>query len=374
MGRIKNKNERNLGLDIVRSIAIISVLASHTNAFFNVNLSFWGVLGVEIFFILSGFLIGKIIINSLVKNPSVNSLKEFYMRRWFRTLPLYYLVLFLVSIINHTSIPYRNLVFMQNFNENALAFLPVSWSLSIEEWFYLLVPLILIAFLKLFDGKMKKRYIFFMVSIGVVLISFLLRSYVVIKYNPLWDFGVRKQIFLRLDSIMIGVILAGVKIYYRRIYKHITESKISVILFCIGFLVTRTLYVKYLDLGGNAFNQSVFGRIFMFSLMSITCLFFVAWFDTSFVVNKILIRYKISKIFKYISIMSYSIYLIHHTLYHLVATKFHGFKGLIIATLISLTFAWLLHILCEVPFMKLRDKITFVNKRKIEVESISKCN
>lgn len=228
--------ERNLGLDIARSIAIIFVLVSHSRAFFKSYdlqfLSICGLLGVEIFFVLSGFLIGKIIIDSLVDNPSVNSLKKFYIRRWFRTLPLYYLVLFLIAIINQQSIPHRNFVFLQNFNENALNFLAVSWSLSIEEWFYLSVPIILLIFIKLLDGKIERKNIFFMVTIGIGLVSFLLRLYTVLEYNPTWDYGIRKQIFLRLDSIMFGVILAGIKKYYKNIYVKFTSTKLPAIFLC----------------------------------------------------------------------------------------------------------------------------------------------
>lgn len=70
---------RNLGLDITRSIAIILVLICHFSCFYKGEYSsymvYCGILGVELFFVLSGFLIGKIIINDLLKNSNIHSLK-----------------------------------------------------------------------------------------------------------------------------------------------------------------------------------------------------------------------------------------------------------------------------------------------------------
>jgi len=356
-----SKNSRNLGLDIARSIAIILVLICHSFYFFlpQLNLkilTLCGVLGVEIFFVLSGLLIGKIIINDLVEDRSINSLGVFYIRRWFRTLPLYYLVLFLTSIINNIGIPHRNFVFMQNFNENALGFAPVTWSLSVEEWFYLLVPVILIVFLKLMDGKIEKKNIFFIVSIGIAFISFLLRVYVVLMYNPSWDYGVRKQVFLRMDAIMFGVILAGIKIYYKKVYEKITISKLPVIISCMGFLIIGILYIQYLGVG-NTFDNSRVAKIFMFSLISLTCLLLISWLETNIFINKILVKNRFANVFTSISITSYGIYLIHWTVFGILKEKIQGFEGLSIGVIITLILAWLLNKFYEVPIMNLRDKI-----------------
>lgn len=367
VGRIMEKHIRNLGLDVVRSIAIILVLICHSSFFiqqvnFNI-LILCGVLGVEIFFVLSGFLIGKIIINGLVEEQSINSLGMFYIRRWFRTLPLYYLVLFLTSIINKVSIPHRNFVFMQNFNENALAFAPVTWSLSVEEWFYLLIPVILIIFLKLLAGKLEKKTIFFIVSIGLALTSFLLRFYVVLMYNPTWDFGVRKQVFLRMDAIMLGVILSGIKIYFRDMYKKVALSKLTMILSCIGFIIIGTLYIKYLGVG-DLFDKSILAKIFVFSVIPLVCFFSISWLESNVYINEVFSKHKISKIFTFISRISYGIYLFHWCIFELLKNKVQGVQGLVIAITITLLLAWLVNQFYEIPIMNLRDKITFISKRK----------
>ncbi|NAS19908.1 acyltransferase family protein [Clostridium butyricum] len=363
--------QRNLGLDIVRSIAIIFVLVSHSRMFFqNYDLQFLsicGLVGVEIFFVLSGFLIGKIIINELVDNPCMDSLKNFYVRRWFRTLPLYYLVLFLVSFINNQSIPHRNYIFMQNFNENALGFLAVSWSLSVEEWFYVLVPAIVILSIKLLGEKYDKKKIFFIVAILIGITSFMLRFYTVIKYNPTWDYGVRKQVFLRMDAMMAGVILSGIKIYYNDFYKRISLSKLPAILSIIGFIGVAYIYILKLQ-SGKVFDMFIWPKIFIFNLISISSMFFILWFETNELINKSIIKYKISKVFNFISITSYGIYLIHYNIYIMLSAKYQGITYLAISIILTIILAVVLNKYYEIPIMNFRDKIKFNRRTTMQTE------
>ena len=89
--------DRVFGLDLVRFVAVSLVLAAHAaDAFFPVcqsprTLETLGVCGVELFFVLSGFLIGGIIIDTLARDP--RWLANFWLRRWMRTLPSYFLFL-----------------------------------------------------------------------------------------------------------------------------------------------------------------------------------------------------------------------------------------------------------------------------------------
>jgi peptidoglycan/LPS O-acetylase OafA/YrhL len=100
-----------------------------------------GTLGVEIFFVLSGFLIGQILLRDFEQGVNFKKLLHFWKRRWIRTIPVYYLVLFLKFVlapaIGINIIWY--FLFLQN-NIYGIDFFGVSWSLVIEEWFYLLIP------------------------------------------------------------------------------------------------------------------------------------------------------------------------------------------------------------------------------------------
>ena len=88
---------RVFGLDLMRALAIIFVVMSHGSMLEKANTDFpWIRLvnGVELFFVLSGFLIGGILIKNFQKTNSfgIKEIYNFWIRRWFRTLPNYYLV------------------------------------------------------------------------------------------------------------------------------------------------------------------------------------------------------------------------------------------------------------------------------------------
>src|SRR5687767_9357597 len=159
------KSHRLFGLDVLRAFAILLVLAAHTwpsrqagawaNAF--------GVLGVELFFVLSGFLIGGILFRLSERGQlsTWQDLMSFWRRRWFRTLPNYYLFLMLHVAwrtwvlgfpgVIHTN--WEHFVFWQNFDHGPSYFFAEAWSLAIEEWFYLLFALFLASALFLCRGS-----------------------------------------------------------------------------------------------------------------------------------------------------------------------------------------------------------------------------
>src|SRR6185503_5952862 len=102
-----NEKKRIFGLDLLRSIAIILVLVTHTVSFLDPQNHYYeipvytGYLGVEFFFVLSGFLIGTILLKIHYQDTIINfkSIKLFWIRRWFRTLPNYYLMFLLYAAL-----------------------------------------------------------------------------------------------------------------------------------------------------------------------------------------------------------------------------------------------------------------------------------
>lgn len=349
---------RNVGLDIARSIAILMVIVSHSRMFFyqytDVQwLSFNGYLGVEIFFVLSGFLIGRIIIKNVIEKPSLLNLLTFYKRRWYRTLPLYFLmvlVLFLVGKQFH----WTNLIFLQNFNEISLGFFPVSWSLSIEEWFYLTVPaifLMIFSFLKVEN----KGVVFLGVTISLLILFNGIRVYEVVTNNPTWDFGVRKQIFLRLDSILTGVLIAGISIYYKKFYDSLKTSYLYVISIA-GIFLCGYYYVFELEAGKEIINSSFFGRTFLFSFVSLFFgLLIVALEKTNFTISRV------GKLFNFISVTSYSVYLVHYELF-IYLNQFNTLSWrwsttlLVVSLILTYIISYFLYKYYEIPFMNLRDR------------------
>ncbi len=155
-------SERSIGLDLMRSFAILLVIYDHglllissilNPTFRNISDSLAGYFGVELFFTLSGYLIGSIFFRTLFGEgrSGLKSLTEFWARRWLRTLPNYYLTLLILLVFLYTNGRFVQLedilsytFFVQNlftFRESILNnYLGISWSLAIEEWFYLLFP------------------------------------------------------------------------------------------------------------------------------------------------------------------------------------------------------------------------------------------
>lgn len=140
----------NFGLDVVRAGAILAVLFSHTAEWFlgagqetSVQSAYIGYAGVEVFFSLSGFLIGGILLRALAQDPGPRGLARFWARRWLRTLPAYWaMLLFLCWWFGVWR--WRDFLFLQNFvpRTDWVLLTPHAWSLVLEEWFYLFFPIL----------------------------------------------------------------------------------------------------------------------------------------------------------------------------------------------------------------------------------------
>jgi peptidoglycan/LPS O-acetylase OafA/YrhL len=198
-------------LDAVRGIAILVVLVHNLNGFSFPPFSLitnYGWMGVDLFFVLSGFLITGILLDS---KSSENYFRNFYVRRCLRIWPLYYCVLLLMFVIVPLALPqgapeifqrsspwWSYPFFLQNFLVAApvLAVGPlgVSWSLAVEELFYLVWPFF-VRFLS--TGRLQfLAWIVLLISPGLRL--FLLNRHWLIYSNP----------FCRLDGMMAGALLA----------------------------------------------------------------------------------------------------------------------------------------------------------------------
>jgi peptidoglycan/LPS O-acetylase OafA/YrhL len=183
----------------------------------------FGWTGVDLFFVLSGYLIGSQLLNPMAQGKEVR-LSSFYLRRLLRTLPAYYVVL---AVYILTAYPgWRFLVFAQNFRMPPV-FTP-SWSLCVEEQFYLLFP---IAALLLFRHAPKAPLLYGLaVFLGLELavrsaIWFqwrpdllpepqALNTYMGYLYYPTW---------CRLDGIALGVSLAALKAFHPELWRRLLD-------------------------------------------------------------------------------------------------------------------------------------------------------
>jgi peptidoglycan/LPS O-acetylase OafA/YrhL len=216
---------RILQLDGLRGIAIGLVLLHHyvyqmhpsmpdALSTILIPLASLGWSGVDLFFILSGFLIGGILVDA---KDSVNYYRTFYIRRVFRILPIYLLLVLLGFLLTELSAhstgavsrialhpaPWRYyLTFTQNFyfakHSDVLSYLQITWSLAVEEQFYLTLPLLV--------RKINKDKLL-AVAVAMVVIFGVLRS--VLYWNGYIN-AMQSYVlpFCRFDSLFIGVACA----------------------------------------------------------------------------------------------------------------------------------------------------------------------
>lgn len=361
--------KRNFGLDIVRSLAIFLVLITHISPFLKNHVVIFNVLynagffGVELFFVLSGFLIGQILIKRVLPKRTFKEIKTFYLRRWLRTLPVYFLVLTFLIIISNLGQNTNNLhllhfIFLQNFHPTEQAFFGVAWSLSVEEWFYLLTPLTLFLIPKKSSAKNISIYV-----ISAIIVILLVRWIYVLKLNPSFDFGVRKFIPLRFDSLLVGVLLANIYLNHSKLYKKISSYKLVII--TISALSLYYGIALYIIIFGDSsfFDKALFPRVFAWVLISLLFAQFISFFENNKFINLNLKRNKfLHVLFTRMSLYSYSLYLIHYDIYAYfqknlnLNNTFENFAKIIISTIVVVCLSSLLYNYVENPILKARDK------------------
>ena len=133
----------------MRATSILLVLLTHVGGIFcdwaglhlPHILAVSGTFAVATFFVLSGFLVGRILLRTVAQAPRANLLGRFLLRRWMRTLPLYWLSVLALAVLQPTPHVGRDIARYASFTQNLLPpqldwFFPVSWTLAVEEWFY----------------------------------------------------------------------------------------------------------------------------------------------------------------------------------------------------------------------------------------------
>lgn len=203
---------RRAGLDLVRAVAILLVVGAHGLLVAGQPgpaAAPWflraGFAGVELFFVLSGYLIGTILLRSFDR-PEGAALGRFWARRWLRTLPPYYLVvagLFLLRPPPERIGGASYWTFTQNLAWPIPGWFDESWSLAVEEWFYLTLPLVLLALAGRRPGPNRLLAgILAYVALGTGLRAWLATG------ADVWDDQLRKVVLARLDGVGHGVLVA----------------------------------------------------------------------------------------------------------------------------------------------------------------------
>lgn len=175
---LKVKSERIHNLDLLRAIAIVMVLIYHIfqDLPYPIQwLSEYGKYGVHLFFALSGYLIGGLWFQEHKENGSVNTIR-FMAKRALRTMPPYFVAFgiyfSLRQITSDAPFNWRFLVFSQNYLDS-IPYYDISWSLCIEEHFYLVLPLSLGILFKYLESNNIRLICLIAIAILPILLRYL---------------------------------------------------------------------------------------------------------------------------------------------------------------------------------------------------------
>lgn len=265
-------NKRNFGLDAVRALAIMLVVLSHSRAILSRSFAgagdifVLGYLGVEIFFVLSGFLIGGILINEIGPGSKLSDVRNFWKRRWWRTVPAYlawlsveFCLAIAASGLSVVLLLPKYLIFAQTLIWPVPPYpFNVSWSLAVEEWFYLLFPLIALVACKL---KRSSSSGLIAACAAIIIVPTLLRLFYAIALDAPWGPSIRNATIVRLDAIAYGVLAA---IFLKRMPEHWERYKLRFAVVGVSLLVFSCAYVQIVDR-----QSDLFARTFLFSLVSL---------------------------------------------------------------------------------------------------------
>ena len=362
-----------IGLDHLRALAISLVFLYHYTIFQHpgwMNNSFihFGWCGVDLFFVLSGFLISNQLMAAWQKNQEI-PFREFYIKRIFRIFPPYFFVLLIYIFIpafheRETLAPlWKMFSFTQNYGQDIRRYGTFShaWSLCVEEQFYLLLPLILLWGL---SSRMKKNTgwlipVIFLLTIICRWISWEILLKPTIDsddFSMNWYKWIYYPTYTRLDGLMVGV---GIAALYR-----FRESRLDPLNRYANWLIIAGCILFVLSLFLCIDQQTAAATIFGFSLIAIAFGFFVL---SAILPLSFLFRVK-SAITKNLATLSYSLYLSHKGIIHitqkwLISVGLRGESNwmFLICMFSCIVGALIMRILIEKPFFRMRNKMLAIS-------------
>lgn len=326
-------------MDTFRSLAILMVLFAHTISGFGSpsNLAPFqlGGMGVDLFFVLSGWLLGSQLFKEM-EHGEIN-VRRFWIRRWMRTLPAYYVVL-LYTITQQVltkedpSTPWTYFFFIQNYDDS-LDIFSVSWSLAVEEQFYLFIAPFLA-----FTLYLRPR-----LRLALLLLIFCLPS--AFRYYDLYSSNLETHV--RLDGCIMGVLLACLKHQHKLIWNVLLKYSLAMAVIATIFFILcfyqRLFPLSWLGDPGFAARAFMFGAWVIFANSNDR----VSWnfyFPSA----------------NYIATRSYAIYLLHPDAIAIMnrlpfELPFVVYLGMVF--LLSVLAAEALYRIVELPFMNMRSRV-----------------
>ena len=370
------------GLDTLRALAIVLVFCYHYMVFVSGEPTFgWlstaGWVGVDLFFVLSGYLIGNQVFALWAAGHKI-SLTSFYARRALRTWPVFWLVLaaffvFPASMGGRAPPPlWTFLTFTQNYQLQPGTAFSHAWSLCIEEQFYAVFPLVVLAAwwlrTRLPDGAHAQSQRRLGLRLAWLLMAGLLALGVGARTVLWFQYGLEEgdaiqgyhpniyfATLCRFDEFLPGLAVAMVKNFYPALWHKVAASGLA--FFSVGLLACAVMLygiLEHYSIGG--YGYGFFMTAFGYSL--------IAWAFGLLVASALAPRSPWHRLClpgaHHLALWSYSIYLIHkplafHVHSHAALWSLTPGSELVAIAAGSLTLGALLYYAVELPFLRLRD-------------------
>lgn len=302
---------RNKRLDILRCVAVVLVLGRH-----GVIDGMWketGWAGVDLFFVLSGFLISGLLFSEYKRKQSID-LPRFFIRRGFKIYPAFYLMLLTTFLVAASYGVYvapgvwlREILFFQNYKHGIWRH---TWTLAVEEHFYLLLPLFLLALIRLSKNR-SNPFRSIPHVYGVLAFAILAMRYVTV-YQPGFRFeDAPKVLFpthMRIDTLFFGVVL-GYLHHFRpdliaNLLKSVKNRRLiqAATAICLSCILATYEESRFMLSFGLSLVQWGFGGVLVLSLYAPIPMAATFWSG---------VGRRVGNAFAYVGMYSYSIYLWH---------------------------------------------------------------
>jgi peptidoglycan/LPS O-acetylase OafA/YrhL len=324
--------------------------------------------GMDLFFILSGFLIGSILLRSLRLDGTQN-LKRFYLRRVLRTFPSYYVVLTTLALAFKLTPEQRHhlpweYVYGTNFLnlDRPYVIMFWGWSLALEEQFYLTVPLLFFVLHRLRSDRARIGLLGVLWSLGLVV-----RLAIYFRYAPWNDFALYGAIYFRtytrFDTLVLGILLAFVhQRYGDAISAWVKHPRHRAI------LTLPALGCLWLLLRPAMFGPEHVQLVHMFTWGTVTCLMYFPLLLLLLHGEGWIHRALSAPIFRQLATLGYGVYLVHIPLCdHILVPVARALQARHVSMLLvwpaslsalmggSFVIAYAMHVLIEKPSLKLRE-------------------